>query len=244
MKRFRSLVSLLLCLCVLVLCAGPAYAVDLSRKNAVEIKKEHCVINGFSTNQFSEGRPVIIFFLGSQEYFAWLRSIEFIRKLKFFDSLDVDILFITMKKSHLMYRRWEPAGRDVCEYLQEKYESAHFPIIIDSVSFGGYGGIFLIGCLREAGIPVQELNLADACNSNCVTADMIREIAAGGTKVNIWGTTAKLNISANTRAIIEELEGTENISTIVLQCRHANALNKAIYEHGLHSDLPKVSGEE
>lgn len=240
MKRFRSLITLLLCLCFLFLVTGSAFAVDLSRKKAVMTKKPHCTITGFEGNQYAEGRPVIIFFLGSQECFSWLNSISFIRDQKIFEQLDVDILFVTLPKAQLWYKLWERACPEVCEFLQEKYAAAHFPIIIDSVSFGGYGGCVLTNALREVEIPVQELNLADACNSNCVTAEMVRDIALGGTRVTIWGTTANLNISKNTRAVIEELEGTENISTMVLECRHANALNKAIHEHGLHAELPKT----
>lgn len=243
MKRVRSFISLLLCLCLLLLCTGTAFAADLSRNSAVQNKMKHCIITSFQTNRYADGRSLIVLLLGSKESFYWLDAIEFIRNQEIFGELDVDILFVTLPKSELRYTLWNTACEDVRSFIIDQAGTAIFPVIIDAASFGGYGGCLLTDLLQESDITVQELNLADACNSNCVHADWIREIAGSGTKVNIWGTTAKLNISANTRAIIEELEGTENISTIVLQCRHANALNKAIYEHGLHADLPKVSEE-
>ena len=241
MKRIRSLVSLLLCLCILFACTGTAFAVDTSRRSTVLHKMSHCTVTGFQSNLYAEGRPLIIFFLGSQECFSWYNSIHFIQDQKIFDELDVDLLFVNLPKADLWFRLWEAADREVCDFLKEKYEAAQFPIIIDSVSFGGYGGCFLAGLLHENGIPVQELNLADACNSNCVYADTVRDIAATGTKVNIFGSTAVNNISKNTRAVIEELEGTENVTGTVFKCRHAKVLNKAITEQGLHDDLPRES---
>jgi len=244
MKHFRSLVALTLCLCLLMTCTGNAFAVEISRKTCVLHKMSHCTVTGFKDNRYAEGRPLIIFFLGSQECFSWLNSLTFIRDQKIFGELDADLLFVTLPKAELWYRLWEAADREVCDFLMEKLAGAQFPIIVDAVSFGGYGGCFLTGLLRENGITVQELNLADACNSNCVYADTVRDIALGGTKVNIFGSTASNNISKNTRTVIEELEGTENVTTMVFQCRHAKVLNKAITELGLHGDLPRETKEQ
>ena len=70
MNRFRSLVALFLCLCLLMLCTGAAFAVDLSRQNTVLTKMPHCSITGLQTNQYAADRPVIIFFPGSRECFS------------------------------------------------------------------------------------------------------------------------------------------------------------------------------
>lgn len=243
MKRIRPILSLLLCLCLLSLCTGTAFAVDLSRKTAVLNKMPHCTITGFESNRYIPDRPVIIFFLGSQECFSWLNGLTFIRDQKIFEDLDVDVLFLTMPKAELWYKLWEAADEDLYDFLRDKYEAAHFPIILDCVSFGGYGGCYLADLLRENGITVQELNLADACNSNCVYADQVQNIALAGTRVNIWGTKGSQNISKNTREVIEELDGTENVRTVILDCRHAKALTMAINEYGLHSNLPKSKDE-
>ena len=244
MNRFRSLVALFLCLCLLMLCTGAAFAVDLSRQNTVLTKMPHCAITGLQTNQYAADRPVIIFFPGSRECFSAYNTLSFIKSLEIFSDLDVDVLFITLPKANLWFRLWEKADQDLCDFLKDKYEAAQFPVIIDATSFGGYGGCFLTDLLRENGIPVQELNLADACNSNCVYSDWVRDIALAGTKVNIWGTDSEFNISKNTCKVIEELEGTENVSSMVLDCYHGRALYTAIHEHGLHSDLPKASENE
>lgn len=244
MNRFRSLAALFLCLCLLVLCTGTAFAVDLSNKNTVQTKMPGCTVTGLQSNLYAADRPVIIFFAGSRECFSAYNTLAFIRSMEIFNDLEVDILFITLPKANLWYKLWEKADRSLCDFLKDKYEAAHFPIIIDATSFGGYGGCFLTDLLRENGIPVQELNLADACNSNCVYADWIRDIALAGTKVNIWGTDSEFNISKNTCKVIEELEGTENISSMVLECRHGKTLYYAIHEHGLHSDLLQASESE
>lgn len=244
MKRIRSFLSAFLCLCLLLVCTGTAFAADLSRESCILNKQKHCTITSFQTNQYAEGRPLIVFLLGSKESFYWLDAINFIRSLQIFDEADVDIIFVTLPKSELRYTLWDKACEDVCGFISERYTAAQFPVIIDSVSFGGYGGCLLTDLLLDRDIPVQELNLADACNSNCVHADWILDIALAGTKVNIWGTTATNNISVNTRQVIEELEGEENIFGIVLECRHGNALSRAISEHGLHSNLPKTSQAE
>lgn len=244
MNRFRSLVVLSLCLCLLVLCTGAAFAADLSGKNTVQTKMSGCIITVLQSNLYAADRPVIIFFAGSRDCFSSYNTLTFMQDQEIYNVLDVDILFITLPKSSLRYTLWEKADQDVCDFLKDKYAAAHFPIIIDAVSFGGYGGCFLTDLLRENGIPVQELNLADACNSNCVYSDWIRNIALAGTKVNIWGTDSLFNISKNTCKVIEELEGTENVSSMVLECYHGRALYTAIHEHGLHSDLPKSPENE
>ena len=244
MNRFRSLAALFLCLCLLALCTVDAFAVDLSGKNTVQTKMSGCFITELKSNLYAADRPVVIFFSGSRECFSSYDTLTFIRSLEIFSDLDVDILFITLPKANLRFKLWEKADQDVCDFLKDKYEAAHFPIIIDAASFGGYGGCFLTDLLCENGIPVQELNLADACNSNCVYADWVRNIALAGTKVNIWGTDSEFNISKNTCKVIEELEGAENVSSMVLECYHGRALYTAIHEHGLHSDLPKASENE
>ena len=244
MKRVRSFISFLLCLCLLLLCTGTAFAADLSRNSAVQNKMKHCIITSFQTNRYADGRPLIVLLLGSKESFYWLDAIEFIRNQEIFGELDVDILFVTLPKSELRYTLWNTACEDVRSFIIDQAGTAVFPVIIDAASFGGYGGCLLTDLLQESDITVQELNLADACNSNCVHADWIREIAASGTQVNIWGTTAVNNISQNTREVIEELDGTENVFGTVLDCKHGNALYTAIHEYGLHAGLPKTAADE
>lgn len=237
MKKRRGPAALLLLAC-LIFClhTGSAFAADLSAGNCVREKLGHCNITALATNRYSEGRPLIIFFPGSQECNSYQSVIRFIRNYHLYDSLDIDLIAVTLRGSGFWYKNWEGASMDLYEYIREKYEASPFPVLIDAVSFGGYGGCFLADYLRENGIPVQELNLADACGSYCISPDWIRDIALSGTRVNVFGCTGTATVSKDTRAVIEQLDGTENFSGLVLECRHGQVLSLAIHDHGLHAE--------
>ena len=75
MKRRYAVLLPLVCLCVL-LCAGSAFAADLSGSNCVREKLGHCNITTLATNQYTEGRPLVIFFPGSQECNSYQKVIS------------------------------------------------------------------------------------------------------------------------------------------------------------------------
>ena len=235
MKRRLTVLLPLVCLCLL-LCAGSAFAADLSGGNCVREKLGHCNITTLATNQYAAGRPLVIFFPGSQECNSYQKVINFIRNHHLYDHLEIDLIAVTLRGSGFWYKNWEGASRDIFEYIREKYEASPFPVVVDAVSFGGYGGCWLTDYFRENGISVQELNLADACGSYCISVDWVRDIALSGTKVNVWGCTGTTTISKDTRNVIEQLSGTENFFGQVLDCRHGQVLGIAINENGLHAE--------
>ena len=231
----RIPLSLLCVLCVLCMCASGALAVDVSSGNCERQSLGHCNITTLKTNQYAEGRPVIIFFPGSKECNSYQQVIRFIRNYHLYDDLEVDLIAVTLRGSGAWYRNWEGASRDLLDFLKDRYEASPFPVIVDAVSFGGYGGCWLTDHFRENGIPVQELNLADACGSYCISADWIRNIALAGTQVNVWGCNGTTTISKDTRSVIAQLEGTEGFFGLVLDCSHGQVLSLAIHENGLHA---------
>ena len=231
---FRLSLSLLCLLCALSLCTC-ALAADTSKANCTGRKLRHCDITELLSNRYTEGRPVIVFFPGSEECNSRQKAISFIRGYKLYDGLEVDLVSVTLHGENVWYRDWESAVRDLFEFLKEKYDVSPFPVIADAVSFGGYGGCYLAQYFTENGIPVQELNLADACGSYCIQADWIRRIAEAGTQVNLLACTGTSRMSRDTRAIIEAVEGTENCASMLLECRHGEVLGVAIHERGLHA---------
>ena len=233
-KRLIALLSLLACLCLLRV--DSASAADVSAGNCAREKLSRCNITTLLTNRYTEGRPVIIFFPGYDEATSNKNLINFIRNYHLYDDVEIDLVAVTLRGSTPWHRDWEPACRDLYDFLKDKYAASPFPIVVDSLSLGGYGGCWLTEYFRKNGIPVRELNLADACGSWCISADWLRELAAGGTRVNIWGCGGSLNISKDTRAIIAELEGTENIQCVTMASSHGAVLSNAIHEYGLHAE--------
>ena len=242
-NRFiRIFPALLICLCLL--CTGTAFAVDTSAENCVRESLSRCNITTLRTNQYTAGRPVIIFFPGYYEANSNKNLISFIRNYHLYDDVEADLIAVTVRGGNPWYRSWEPACPDLYEFLKDKYAASPFPIIVDTVSLGGYGGCWFVDYFRKNGIPVQELNLADACGYWCMTADWLRELACAGTRVNIWGCNGSLNISVDTRAMIAELEGTENIHCVVMDSAHGAVLSNAIHKYGLHAEYAPASDAE
>ena len=229
---FRGLLFLL---CVLLLFSSGALAADTSAANCERSKLSHCNITTLQSNQYTAGRPVVIFFPGSKECNSYENVIRFIRNYHLYDDMETDLIAVTLRGSGAWYRNWEAAGVDLYEFLKDKYDASPFPVIVDAVSFGGYGGCWLTEYFRENGIPVEELNLADACGSYCISVDWVRDLALAGTRVNLWGCTGTSSISRDTRSCIEQLEGTANLTGTVIECSHGQVLNRAIYEYGLHA---------
>ena len=234
----KAAVSVLLCLCLLFSCAGSALGVDTSRDNCQIERLRYSVIATLKTNRYEAGRAVIIFFPGGMECNRIDSVLRFVRGYELYDEVEADIIAVSFKFNALKPRDWEQPAQDVMEYLKERYEPGHFPIIVDALSFGGYGGWYMAKILNENGMPVKELNMADACLPRHVSADQLRETALSGTQVNAWGCYSSANVSKETRSIIDTLEGEgiPNFRGVLIQCSHGQVLSKAIHEYGLHSE--------
>ena len=230
--------SLLLCgLLLLSAFTGTARAADLSKQNCEFECLRHCNIMTLKTNQYTEGRPVIIFFPGKLECSKIVNTANWIRKYQLYDHLNADVIAAAFRSDPLKPQDWKGPAEDLLNYLLEKHEASPFTVAVDAVSASGYGGCYLAQLFNENGITVTELSLADAVIPNYVTAEWITQIAAMGTRVSLWGCQAKGNMSEEARRLIAELDGTENVRGVVLDTPHGQVLHDAIYEYGLHAEF-------
>lgn len=231
----RTAAAALACL-LLSFCPGAATGADTSRENCTAERLSHSNIMVLNTNEYTEGRPVIIFFPGGEECGNLGDVMRFIRGYRLYDDVEADMIAVAFRTKALRPKDWEKPAQDLMEYLRERYQKSPFPIIVDAVSFGGYGGCYLTQLFNENGMQVKELNLADACIPHSVTAEWLQELALSGTQVNAWGCYGSTNVSRETREIIEKLDGTERFRGELIRCSHGQVLSMAIHEFGLHAE--------
>ena len=233
-KRLRRM-GLVLC-CVLLALLTAAQAVEVSKKTWEFEFLRHGNIMTLKTNRYTADRPVIIFFPGTLESDSIVSTARWIQSYGLYDDLEADVIAACFRSKPLKPNDWEGPVNDLLAYLKEKHEAAPFPVVCDAVSASGYGGCYLVQLFGENGIPVKELNLADACIPRYVNEDWIRELAAKGTQINIWGCNGTGNLSAEARRLIGVLEGTENVGGAVLDTTHGKVLRQAIDEYGVHAE--------
>lgn len=231
----RKAVCALLCLALLAV-SGAAPALDVSRENGQPERLKKSNLMTFKTNAYTEDRPLIIFFPGSKECSDLAGAMRFIRNYHLYNDIEADLIVVTIKTGGIRPRDWEAPSRDVLDFVREKYGDKRPEIVVDAVSFGGYGGCYLTQLFNENGMQVKELNLADACIPHSVTAEWLQELALSGTQVNAWGCYGSTNVSRETREIIEKLDGTERFRGELIRCSHGQVLSMAIHEFGLHAE--------
>jgi hypothetical protein len=233
---FRNLTSFFLFVLLICVFSGAA-AADTSRDNCETQRLQSCNILTLKTNQYAGDRPVIIFFPGGNECGNIGDTAKWIRRYELYDHLDTDLVAVSFRRKPLKPSDWKNPCNDLLAFLKEKAADSPFPVIIDAVSLGGYGGCYLAQILNENGIPVKELNMADACLPRYITEEWLTQLAGLGTQVNLWGCGGKSNASIETRRLITALEGTENIRGVIVDAGHGAVLHTAIYEHGLHEEF-------
>ena len=229
--------ALLFCL---ILIASNSGAYCITEDDFIIEAHDSCYITALRSNSYYGNKPVIIFFPGSGECCSAYSTIRFLERYCLYDDLYVDIVLVTLKSEPDNYRCWERASEDVLDFMFDKYDplgdDEKFPIIVDAVSFGGYGGCFLTDLLMDSGVWVDELNLADACSSYCISSDWIRNLSRRGTRVNIYASNEEREISYATRTIISDLQGTNRVFSDVFNVSHGEVLGEAIHEEGLHAE--------
>ena len=234
LMRFTSILVVLLMIC------GCSLAEDVTKENLDIEYTDNAIIASLNTNEYY-AKPLIVFFPGSGECHSVYSSANFIQNYNLYDDLDCDIIIVAMRDSGTDYRSWQGVCDDLVEYLlplvERLSEDDEFPIIIDTVSFGGYGGCYFAAEAQDNNLWIKELNLADACNTGVVTPDMVRDIAETGVQVNAYASTGGNNISRSTRNVIDELDGTRGFSGEVFSVSHGAVLAEAINESGLHEEL-------
>ena len=239
MKKLGIIRLVILVVIMTILGSSSAFAVDTSKENTVVVQLEHCKIAYLCSNQYYGSRPLIIFIPGSNECTSIQKTVNWIRSYELYDDLDCDVIAFAMNSSSIWYRDWEDACEDVIAfispYCMRLTDDEQFPIIIDAVSFGGYGGVYFVTCGKVNGIFVDELNLADACGVG-MDAELVREAITLGTHVNIFASSGSGDISRKTRNVTSELYGMPNFYGIDFPSPHGAVLHNAIFEHDLHSE--------
>ena len=241
MKKLNIIRLVILLTLVVFIGSSSALAVDTSKDNTVVIQLDPCKLAYLISNQYyGPNRPLIIFIPGSNECTNIQKTLNWIRDYELYDNIDCDLIAFSMNSSSIWYKDWESACEDVISFILPYYsrlsDDEVFPIIVDAVSFGGYGGIYLVQCGKRNGIFMDELNMADACGYG-VIPDMIEYIVNRGTFVNIWASSGSGGISISTRKVISELEGSPNFYGEDFPSPHGAVLHKAIYEKNLHSEF-------
>lgn len=244
-KNSRVSMAILFC-CLMLLSVFPpaACAVEVSKQNWAFEFLRHGNIMTLKTNQYTADRPVIVFFPGTLESDSIVNTARWIQKYGLYDDLEADVIAACFRSKPLKPNDWEGPVGDLLEFLKEKHEAAAFPVVCDAVSASGYGGCYLVQLFNESGIPVRELNLADACIPRYVNEEWIRELAAMGTQVNIWGCRASGSMSAEARRLIEVLQGTENVGGAVLDTTHGQVLRRAMDDYGVHAEYRRTKRTE
>ena len=247
MKKQEGIARLLCAIIIaiaLIICTASANSEEVTKENMVVISLSHGNIACRDSNRYYGKRPLIIFYPGSQECNSVYRGINFINMYELYDNIDADIIIVSMYNTNMDCTAWDGVAEDLVLFLKEKYKSLSdddvFPIIVDAVSFGGYGAIAFANEAMQNGIFVDEINLADACNTGVVTSEMIEGLCNKGTSVNVYASTEGMNISRNSRKIIEDLIGEKLFNGEVFYTKHGKVLHEAIYVSGLHSEYSKI----
>ena len=240
LNHFIRLVALLLFICLLY-STYPAFAADTSKENCNSVRLDHCnIIELCSNKYYGANRPLIIFFPGANECNKLQNAIGFVRKYELYDKLDVDVIVVALRTENFGHQDWRKASEDLLEFLSDRYfdlsDDDRFPIVVDAVSFGGYGGCYLTDLFMENNLWVNELNIADGRWAFCIPIDWVEEMALAGTKINVFACPSSGNISVQTRELIDALDGSYNFYGTVLQTSHGAVLSTAIHEEGLHSE--------
>jgi len=244
-KALRMALALLCCAALLAVIPGGAGAVEVSKQNWEFEHLRHCNIMTLKTNQYTADRPVIIFFPGKLESGSIGDTAGWIRKYALYENLEADIIAAAFRSEPLKLQDWKGPVQDLLEYLREKHREAPFPIIADAVSASGYAGCYLAELFNSEGLPVKEVNLADACIPGLVTDEWITEIAAMGTQVNIWACTRSGGkMSDEARRMATELNGKDHIRGEILDTTHGQVLHDAIYTRGVHSEYQILATPE
>lgn len=232
-KYFRFIALIITIICFTMTSAA---AVDTSYEQFDVMTMPNCHLAAARSNDWASDKPVIIFFPGTAECTSIRSTIGFINKYGLYDRLDVNLLTACFRKGAFDDKGWKKIAQDVVDYLKPKYDEKPFRIIVDGVSFGGYPACVIAQLLMDNGMRDVEINLADGCVPYLIKTDWIKQLAASGVRVNLWGSIACSKISEKTRNMIKELEDEENVYGLTVTANHVQVLDKAIREHGLHSE--------
>jgi len=237
-KSVLRVAAFVLVVTIIMLTTNLACAQDLEDTSIIQL--DTCTLAVLETNEYYGSRPLMIFFPGSGECNNINSAVKWLESYHIYDDIDCDIIVVTKRSAGCEYRDWEPVAMEVLEYLEPYYsvlsDDDIFPIIIDAVSFGGYGGVFFSELAMENGVFVDELNLADAV-SFPLTVERIQDLTLSGTFVNAWACNGGSDISKRTRNVIDELLGSRNFFGTTIYTSHGAVLSKAIQEEGLHSEF-------
>ena len=231
----KALLSIMIMLVCVSLLSG-ALAVDYAYDDCEILRLPGCNLAAAKTNDWSAAKPVIVFFPGTRECASVRSTLLFIGKYHLYDDMDVNFLAASFKRGGPSAKGWRQIAQDVADYLTPLYKEKPFPIIVDGVSYGGYPACIIADLLRDNGITVTEINLADGCMPNLSDADWLRSISAGGVRVNLWGCKGCSKVSKIGRDLISQLEGTRNFFGVIVNGTHGQVLDRAIHEHGLHAE--------
>lgn len=238
MKKMICMLMVLLCCFSMMTCAE---AVGTAYDQFDIMALPNCHLAAAKSNDWASGKPVIVFFPGTSECTSIRSTIAFINKYGLYDGLDVNLLTACFRKGGFDDKGWKKIAQDVVDYLKPRYEENPFPIIVDGVSFGGYPACYIAELCLSNGIQVTEINVADGCVPYLVKEDWLKSLAGQGVRVNLWGSVAFSEISEKTRAAIENLKDVENVFGLTVETNHVQVLDKAIHEHGLHSEYDDQS---
>lgn len=236
MKKIFTLILI----AAMVFCLMPtASAISVHYKDCETITLPLTKVVAPLSNDFSQkDRPLIIFFPGSGEVNSANSARQFLYNNKIYDKLDINLLIVTFSSKSQDWKHWNDViSKGLLPYLTDINRTyGSFRIILDGSSFGGYGACYAAKVLKENGLNVVELNMADGCVTDAVNADMVKEVLGKGIRVNIFGCNESRNISKNTRAIIESLDGLDNFHGKILKAYHGKVIIAAILQEGLHSE--------
>ena len=211
-------------------------AVDtLYQSGKISTVKHFRIFTPYS-NDLTNGKPLIIFFAANEQGDI-NRVLWFVNKYRIYDDYDINLMCVSSAGT-VSQAGWEVIAEELADYLKPEYEKQPFDIIIDCVGNGGYAGCCLAEALMDRKMTPRELNLGDGADAKLVTADWLKWFAGNGTQVNLYASgSAAAGISAGSRKVMEELDGTDRFhGETIGNIKSAEVLWRAISEHGLHSE--------
>ena len=240
--------------------AGPVNTLQIKSANMITygegktpkaVPDQRGLISVASTNDWSENRPVIIFFAGTGTCNNIGKAIDNLARKGYYNGLDANFVIGAFKNgvNFDVNGYTKTIAQEVVDYIAQFYDKDNpFDIIVEGVSFGGMPACSIIERFKKAGMKVTEVNLFDGLVYNRLSAQkkVLQDAVDSGAQINAWISSslkdgAKIPISCDASNNGFELTPIfseyPNYKGTMVTAGHCQVIDKAYFEEGLHSEF-------
>lgn len=203
------------------------------------------------TNDWTENRPVIIFFSGTGTCNNIGAIISNLAKKGYYNGLDANFVIGAFKsgKEFDVNGYTKTITQEVVDYIAQFYDKDHpFDIVVEGVSFGGMPAFSIIERFKKAGMQVTEVNLFDGLVYNKKSAQnrVLQDAVDSGAQINAWiSSTMKgeAQVPIGCDASLNGFEFTPiyskypNYKGVMVNAGHCEVIDRAYFDEGLHSEF-------